>query len=218
VSGEPSIERVEEVFDDRTELDGDLGMVLTGDFSPANLVSDRLEHRREGYPLQPGDMGWGSVRRLDDDAGHGVGQAVGHLEAETSDFGADRGQIAQAASGLVGQGGADLIEARQRRASESRCRAGAMRPGPDELREGFKELLLSVEDQALLGREVVVDSLFGHLRGLRHVEDGHMLVAPLSEKGRRSFCDELAGLTLLALTQANSGAGGLIPRYICILP
>lgn len=75
--GEPKVDAVEEVFDDRPECGRDLGVVLAGDFSPPDLVGDGLEHPGEGHCVQSGDMWWGFVDWFGDDGGEGVGQSVG---------------------------------------------------------------------------------------------------------------------------------------------
>ncbi len=110
---EPEVDVVEEVFDDRPQLDGDLGMVLACDFSPADLVGDGLERPGEGHSLQSGDMWWGAVGWLGDDGGHGVGQSVGHLQAKTAYLGADRREVAESAAGLVWRRSADSVHAGQ---------------------------------------------------------------------------------------------------------
>ena len=60
----------------------------------------------------------------------------------------------------------------------------------------------AVQDEVLLGREVVEDRLLGDVGGARDVGDGHGVEAVLGEERHRRRGDRLARLALLALAQS----------------
>ena len=72
----------------------------------------------------------------------------------------------------------------------------------DRLDERGAALLAAVQDEVLLGREVVEDRLLGDVGGARDVGDGHGVEAVLDEQRHRRLRDRLARLALLALAQS----------------
>ena len=100
------------------------------------------------------------------------------------------------------------------RARRSTCPAGRV---ADRLDERGAALLAAVQDEVLLGGEVVEDRLLGDVGGARDVGDGHRVEAARDEQRHRRLRDRLARLALLALAQ-SFGRGrhrGRSLTYIC---
>src|SRR5262249_10170324 len=72
---------------------------------------------------------------------------------------------------------------------------------PDDIHESLLELLVEIEDEVLLRREIVVDSLLCDISGLCDVPHSDSLgaVLPKDARGPRSYAPPR--LTLLARTQ-----------------
>ena len=66
-------------------------------------------------------------------------------------------------------------------------------------------VVLAVEEQRLLGREVVVDGLLRHVARRRDLADPHLLEPALEEHPGGDVGDPLAELALLAVAQALAG-------------
>jgi hypothetical protein len=133
--------------------------------------------------------------------GDGRGVAVGHLQAQPPDRRADRGQRAEAATDLLRGHRRDPVDERERFVPDRGGRGHPGRPVADELDEPVAQRLVLVQDQVVLGREVVVDGLLGDVRGPGHVSDRHLLVAALGEQPRRGGRDPRPRLLLLTLPQ-----------------
>src|SRR5437879_4386170 len=71
----PAVEVVENPFDSRQQLVGDLVLALTLAGAPSRLADDDLEDAGERDSLQPGDLGC-DCGRIADRVGDGVGLAV----------------------------------------------------------------------------------------------------------------------------------------------
>src|SRR6202023_2376863 len=118
---------------------------------------------------------------------------------------ADGCQVAELATPLRRRDIADPGGKTEDIAADRGSRADAGRPGADQVAQPFLNLLVAIGNQLLLGREVVVDGLLGHLGLARHVSDGDMLITVLREKPGRGIRDMPASPLLLELAQPDAG-------------
>ena len=111
----------------------------------------------------------------------------------------------------------DALDELERRRAEGLDDRRPRGTRPDRLDEGGPALLAAVQDEVLLGGEVVEDRLLRDVGGAGDVGDGHGVEPMLDEQRHRGLRDRLARLALLALAQ-SLGRGrhrAHILTYIC---
>ena len=96
----------------------------------------------------------------------------------------------------------DALDERERRRAEGLDDRRPRGARADRLDERGAALLAAVQDEVLLGGEVVEDRLLRDVGGAGHVGDGHRVEPARDEQRHRRLRDRLARLALLALAQS----------------
>src|SRR6266516_1192738 len=90
------------------------------------------------------------------------------------------------------------------------CRSRPRRAGTNQIAQPVLNQLVAIDDQLLLGWEVVVDRLLRHLGLARHVAHGNLFISPLGEEAGSGVGDELSGAGLLQFTQSRVRHGASV--------
>jgi hypothetical protein len=158
----------------------------------AGLADNDLKDSAERYPLQSRYFRR-NLGGIKDGIGESGGLPLDRFQRQAVHGRADSSQVSQLAAPLLARNAANLLYRVQHEVTNGSSGSRRRRPGTNQIAQPVSDLLVAIDDQLFLAREVVIDSLLRHLGLARHVGHRNLFVSLLGKEPGGSVGDQPPG-------------------------
>jgi hypothetical protein len=168
----------------------------------AGLADNGLKDSGEGDTLQPRYFRR-NLGGISDGIGESDGLSLDHFQRQAVHRRADRSQVPQFAAPLFARDAANMLDRLQHEVANGSSGSRRRRPRTNQIAQSGSNLLVAIDDQLFLAREVVVDGLLRHLGRASHVGHRNLFVSLLGKESGGGIGDEPPSTGLLEFTQSR---------------